>query len=91
MVQLKRLFRASDLTDEQRAWLMNPAHWEPARGGLYVTPPLELVAGLSRLGRGQIYSVLAEAVLRLRSSGFDIDASRAASLVSRRLATSSSR
>ncbi|HEU0010223.1 MAG TPA: hypothetical protein VFT34_10445 [Verrucomicrobiae bacterium] len=58
--QFKRLFRASDLTDEQRTWLMNPAHWEPARGGLYVTPPLELVAGLSRLGRGQIYSVLAE-------------------------------
>jgi len=58
--QIKRLFRTSDLTDAQRAWLMNPAHWEPTRGGLYVTPPLELVAGLSRLARGQIYAVLAE-------------------------------
>jgi hypothetical protein len=58
--QLKRLFRASDLTDEQRTWLMDPGHWEPARGGLYVTPSLELVAGLSRMGRGQIYSALAD-------------------------------
>jgi len=58
--QLKRLFSSSDLTDTQRAWLLDPAHCETARGGLYVTPPLELVAGLSRLGRGQIYSVLAE-------------------------------
>jgi len=60
VAQLKRLFRTSDLTDEQRPWLMDSGHWEPARGGLYVTPPLEIVAGLSRLARGQIYSVLAE-------------------------------
>src|SRR6185503_21046077 len=57
--QLKRLFRTSDLTDEQLAWLTDPAHWEPDRGGMYITPPLDLVAGLSRRARDQIYAVLA--------------------------------
>src|ERR1041385_271119 len=58
--QLKKLFQTTELTPEQRETLLDSHLWESASEGIYVTPPTDLVANLSRRARSDIYTVLAD-------------------------------
>ena len=57
---LQNFFRAIELTGAQRDRLLDSHNWEKASEGIYVTPPIDLVADLSRSARSEIYTVLAE-------------------------------
>jgi hypothetical protein len=58
--QLTNLFAQCDLSPPQRAALLNPAAWSEETNGITVVPGDEIVLGLSRQARTQIYSVLGE-------------------------------
>lgn len=77
--QLTNLFTQCDLTSLQRAALFNPAAWSVETNGITVVPGDEIVLGLSRPARTQIYSVLGESTrnnlqcwpFRFRRGGID--------------------
>jgi hypothetical protein len=77
--QLTNLFTQSGLSAPQRAALLNPAAWLEETNGITVVPGDEIVLGLSRQARTQIYSVLGESTrnspqcwpFRFRRGGFD--------------------
>jgi hypothetical protein len=58
--KLEEFLRSVDLTDAHRAILLNPTNWETAPEGIYVNPPVELIATMGRRARSQIYPLLAE-------------------------------
>ena len=78
-VQLADLFTQSDLTTAQRAALLDTAAWLEETNGITVVPGEEVVLGLSRQARGQLYSVLGASTrnglqcwpFRFRRGGFD--------------------
>lgn len=55
---LEALVRSCELTEAQRAMLLDRAHWRPATNGWTITPPDELVIEMSSAARAQLYSVL---------------------------------
>jgi hypothetical protein len=58
--KLEAFFRSIDLTDAHRAILLNPTNWQALPEGIYVNPPVELIATMGRRARSQIYPLLAE-------------------------------
>lgn len=56
--QLTALFQSCELSEAQRASLLNTNGWRPTPGGWHIFPPLDLVRDLSAVAREKIYSVL---------------------------------
>lgn len=61
--QVRALFTASDLTQEQKTLLLATNRWEPLTNGWRVLPPSDVVAAMSPTAREKIYSVLAQTPL----------------------------
>lgn len=55
---LRNLFLATDLSASQSAWLLDPANWQATNGAIVLTPPRELVLGLSPEARRKLYATL---------------------------------
>lgn len=58
--QLDDLFATNDLTQAQRALLMDRGRWEVQAGAIALTPDRETILGLGPQARERIYNVLAE-------------------------------
>ena len=56
--QLTSLFQSADLTDSQRAELLDSSKWQQDAKALYVSPSKDLVLSLSPKARKQIYGPL---------------------------------
>jgi hypothetical protein len=57
--QLAELFNSCDLTDAQKAFLLDTGRWEALADGYAILPTDELILGSSRASRQRIYSILA--------------------------------
>jgi hypothetical protein len=57
--QLAELLGACDLTDEQRAFLLDTNHWEVLTNGFAISPGDELAFGLKKAARQCLYPILA--------------------------------
>jgi hypothetical protein len=58
--QLAGFIRSCDLTDAQKASLLDTNRWQPGTNGWRIWPALEVVRDLSEPARERIYSVLAQ-------------------------------
>lgn len=56
--QLTALFQSADLTNAQRAELLDASKWQQDRGSIYLNPSKDLVLSLSPQARKQIYAPL---------------------------------
>jgi hypothetical protein len=57
---LAALFNAAGLSKQERDWLLDQRHWRPVTNGFAITPPPEMLMGVSRAARERIYEVLAQ-------------------------------
>jgi len=57
---LAEFFQSCHLRPEQAALLLDSKRWEPSAGGIFVSPPPDVVLELKRGARERIYAVLAE-------------------------------
>jgi hypothetical protein len=56
--QLVELFNSCDLTDAQKAWLLDTNRWEALANGYEISPNDELVLGLSKITKQRLYPIL---------------------------------
>ena len=59
-VELGEFIRSCELSDRQKASLLDTNHWQPGTNGWRIWPPRELVRELGESARARIYSVLAQ-------------------------------
>ena len=58
--RLVDLLQSAQLTASQKAFFLDTNHWEPLTNGVAISPPDDLVLGLSPATRQQLYWVLAQ-------------------------------
>lgn len=57
---LAELFNSAGLSPQEREWLLDQRNWRPVTNGFAITPPPEMLMGISRAARERIYAALAE-------------------------------
>lgn len=57
---LSELLNGAGLSQGERNWLLNQENWRPITNGFAISPPPEMLMGLSRASRERIYAALAE-------------------------------
>lgn len=58
--QVTEVFNEAGLSPQERQWLLDQQNWRPVTNGFAITPPPEMLMGMSRAARERIYNVLAE-------------------------------